>query len=75
MADRYTYISFYGPTFVPPGSTSILGRQGLGPDIKFGGEIWGKVQTSSPNKGKNLGLVWLPKDAKVRKEFQFLGHI
>ena len=28
---------------------------GLGPDIKFRGEIWGKVQPSSPNKRKNLG--------------------
>ena len=28
---------------------------GLGPHIKFGGKIWGKVQPSSPNKRKNLG--------------------
>ena len=28
---------------------------GLGPHIKFGGKIWGKVRPSSPNKRKNLG--------------------
>ena len=28
---------------------------GLGPDIKFRGKMWGKVQPSSPNKRKNLG--------------------
>ena len=29
--------------------------RGLGPHIKFGGKIWGKVQPSSTNKRKNLG--------------------
>ena len=29
--------------------------EGLGPHIKFGGKIWGKVRPSSPNKRKNLG--------------------
>ena len=28
---------------------------GLGPGIEFRGKIWGKVQSSSPNKRKNLG--------------------
>ena len=28
---------------------------GLGPHIRFGGKIWGKVQPSSQNKRKNLG--------------------
>ena len=28
---------------------------GLGPHIKFGGKIWGKVRPISPNKRKNLG--------------------
>ena len=28
---------------------------GLGPVIEFKGKIWGKVQSSSPNKRKNLG--------------------
>ena len=39
------------------GGTSISGGRGggLGPDIKFRGKIWGKVQPSSPNKRKNLG--------------------
>ena len=32
-----------------------VGGGGLGPQIKFGGKIWGKVRPSSPNKRKNLG--------------------
>ena len=32
-----------------------VGGGGLGPHIKFGGKIWGKVRPISPNKGKNLG--------------------
>ena len=33
-----------------------MGRWGrLGPHIKFGGKIWGKVRPSSPNKKKSLG--------------------
>ena len=31
------------------------GEGRLGPHIKFGGKIWGKVQPNSPNKRKNLG--------------------
>ena len=31
------------------------GRGGLGPGIEFRGKIWGKVQSSSPNKRINLG--------------------
>ena len=31
------------------------GGGGLGPHIKFGGKIWGKVWPSSPNNRKNLG--------------------
>ena len=31
------------------------GGGGLGPHIKIGGKIWGKVRPSSPNKRKNLG--------------------
>ena len=31
------------------------GGGGLGPQIKFGGKIWGKVQPNLPNKRKNLG--------------------
>ena len=30
-------------------------RGGRGPGIEFRGKIWGKVQSSSPNKWKNLG--------------------
>ena len=32
-----------------------VGGRGLGPHIKFGGKIWGKVRPSSQNKRKNLG--------------------
>ena len=32
-----------------------VGGGGLGPHIKFGGKIWGKVQPSSLNNRKNLG--------------------
>ena len=31
------------------------GGRGLGPHIKFGGKIWGKVRPSSQKKRKNLG--------------------
>ena len=31
------------------------GGGGLGPHIKFGDKIWGKVQPSSPNKREDLG--------------------
>ena len=43
--------------FIPGGYFHIRrsGGGGLGPDIKFRGKIWGKVQPSSPNKRKNLG--------------------
>ena len=39
------------------GGTSISGDRGggLGPHVKFGGKIWGKIQLSSLNKRKNLG--------------------
>ena len=38
------------------GGTSILGGwRWFRPDIKFSCKIWGKVQSSSPNKRKNLG--------------------
>ena len=33
----------------------VGGRGGLGPGIEFRGKIWGNVQSSSPNKRKNLG--------------------
>ena len=40
----------------PQGGTSISGGPGgLGPGIEFRGKIWGKVQSNSPNKRKNLG--------------------
>ena len=39
----------------PRGYFHIRRSEGLGPRIKFGGKIWGKVRPSSPNKRKNLG--------------------
>ena len=33
----------------------VGGGGGLGPGIEFRGKIWGKVQSSSQNKRKNLG--------------------
>ena len=39
----------------PGGYFQIRRLGGLGPHIKFGGKIWGKVRPSSPNKRKNLG--------------------
>ena len=48
--------------------------RGLGPHIRFGGKIWGKVRPSSQNKRKNWEVL-SPKDAKVGKKYQFRGHI
>ena len=39
----------------PGGYFQIRRPGGLGPHIKFGGKIWGKVRRSSTNKRKNLG--------------------
>ena len=39
---------------LPEGVLSNKEVGGLGPHIKFGGKIWGKVQPSSQNKRKNL---------------------
>ena len=50
------------------------GEGGLGPGIEFRGKIWGKVQSSSPNNRKNLGVLLL-QDAKIGKESQFWGHL
>ena len=33
----------------------MLGGREFGPDIKFRGKIWGKIQPSSPNIRKNVG--------------------
>ena len=54
----------------PPGGTSILRSGGLGPHIKFGGKIWGKVQANLPNKRKTWEVP-SPQDAKVGKNPYF----
>ena len=33
----------------------VRGGGGLGPHIKLGGKLWGKVRPSSPNKRENFG--------------------
>ena len=43
------------PGVLPNKEVGGGGGGGLGPHIKFGGKMWGKVQPSSPNKMKNLG--------------------
>ena len=43
------------PKGVLPNKEVGGGGGGLGPHIKFGGKIWGKVRPSSQNKRKNLG--------------------
>ena len=48
----------------------IRRRGGLGPHIKFGGKIWGKVRPSSQNKRKSWEVL-SPKDAKVGKSPNF----
>ena len=45
---------------------------GLGPHIKFGGKIWGKVRPSSQNKRKNLGSS-VTKRRKSWKKVPILG--
>ena len=44
-------------SLIPGGYFQIKrsGGGGLGPHIKFGGEIWGKIRSSSSYKRKNLG--------------------
>ena len=46
--------------------------RGLGPHIRFGGKIWGKVQPSSQNKRKNLGSS-VTKRRKSWKKVPILG--
>ena len=50
------YLMKYKPDLNPRGIllNKEVGDGGLGPHIKFGGKIWGKVRLSSPNKRKNL---------------------
>ena len=60
--------------YLKPGCTSIVGSGGreLGPDIKFEGKIWGKVQPSSPNERKTWDIL-SQQDAKVRPRISILG--
>ena len=48
-----TYLSYH-VRYIPRRVFPNKKVGGLGPDIKFGGKIWGKVRPSSPNKGKNF---------------------
>ena len=51
-----------------------VGGGGLGPHIKFGGKIWGKVRPSPPNKRKNLRSSVTTRHKSWEKS-QFSGHI
>ena len=58
---------FFGPgTFDSWGVLPYQGVGGLGPHIKFGGKIWGKIRPSSSNKRKNFG---------TSEKSQFWGQI
>ena len=48
-------ISLLRPVLNPRGILPYQEVGGLGPGIEVRGKIWGKVQSSSPNKRKNLG--------------------
>ena len=63
----------FGPQGVLP-NKEVGGGGGLGPHIKFGGKIWGKVRPSSPNKRKNLRRS-VTTGCKSWEKSQFLGHI
>ena len=45
----------YSVRITPRGVLPNKEVRGLGPHIRFGGKIWGKVRASSQNKMKNLG--------------------
>ena len=50
------------------------GGGGVGPHIKFGGNIWDKVRPSSPNERKNLGSS-VPTRQKSWEKVSVLGVI
>ena len=59
-SQRGTFVLFMispGVHFTPSGGGVLPNKEvrGLGPHIKFGGKICGKVRPSSPNKRKSLG--------------------
>ena len=70
IIDRQCPNSFCSIGIGPPGGASILRGRGLGPHIKFGGKIWGKVQPNLPNKRKTWEVL-SPQDAKVGKNPYF----
>ena len=62
LIDKYLFIYLYTVKNNPRGVLPYQevgggggGGGGLGPGIEFSSKIWGKVQSSSPNKRKNLG--------------------
>ena len=59
--------------FTPRGGDFQIRRSGgLGPHIRFGGKIWGKVRPSSQNKRKNLGSS-VTKRRKSGEKVSILG--
>ena len=57
--------------FCPRGVLPNKEVGGLGPLIKFGGKIWGKVRPSSPNNRKNLGSSVTTRRKRLGKSHNF----
>ena len=55
MLDRLSFSVLCSKSSSQGGYFHIRRSGGLGPGIEFRGKIWGKVQSSSPNKRKDLG--------------------
>ena len=52
----FRLVHVFSQNLLPGGGVLPKRRSGgLGPHIRFGGKIWGKVRPSSQNKRKNLG--------------------
>ena len=51
----FRLVHVFSQNLLPGGYFQIRRSGELGPHIRFGGKIWGKVRPSSQNKRKNLG--------------------
>ena len=67
MGQNFRRQKFFTGVNGPGGYFHIRRSGGLGPDIKFRGKIWGKVQPSSPSKRKNLGTSVITRRKSWRK--------
>ena len=68
--DTVTQLGYMNPKGVLPNQEV----RRLGPGIEFRGKIWGKVQSSSPNKRKNLWSSVTTR-RKIGKKSQFWGPL